>query len=106
MTDKMDYIDLVSEHINHITTCKDIRQKINFNVDDYPWYTVNNHIIDDRLTNLIKQHSITEYKVSYFVHSIIMEGICQNDKYHLKLNLKTYDNLSLTYQKLMVKQLL
>lgn len=98
MTDNMDYIDLVSEHINHIKTCKNIQQKINFNVDDYPYYTINNHVIDDRLTNLIKQHATTEYKVSYFVHAIIMEGICQNDKLlesninpHMDTGVVTYD---------------
>jgi hypothetical protein len=48
--------------------------------------------------------SYLNYRI--FESQSILTISCQNDKYHLKLNLKTYDNLSLIYQKLMVEQLL
>jgi hypothetical protein len=34
MTESIEYIDLISEHMNHIETCNDLHNTIDFNNDD------------------------------------------------------------------------
>jgi hypothetical protein len=91
-----EYIDLISEHLSHIKTCDDIRDNISFDINDYPLYTINGYLLQDSLTSLIKQHAVTEYKISYLVYSIMMEGICQNDKL-LDSNIKPHLDIDKVY---------